>query len=152
MEKVFTKLYIKEVVATIGNYCYKRLSVEAPKPIAYSFNGHRLPPLPPLRYPYAILTSYTYSNGEKTGYNLINSRSAWTHYGQSIFPKSACLYDEYVWTENYVDWNYREDLSAVDEAQTIIIPRGALEWTNHDIPSAPSGYWMKATDPIPVYE
>lgn len=158
MKKVFTKLYIKEVVVTIGNYCYRRLSTEAPKPIAYLFNGHRLPPLPPLRYPYAIITSYTYkdsANNEKTGYRLYNTNVPWEYYGQSVHTDGACSkLDDYFWTEIYEDWQYREGFSYVDGSSIILVSRGDVEWTNHNIPNpfGIAGYFMKATDPVPVYE
>lgn len=153
MGKVFTKLYIKEVVVTIGNYCYRRLGTEAPKPIAYEFNGHRLPPLPPLRYPYAIITSYTYTeNGvDKTGYNLLNTTSPWEHYGQSVHTDTASLIDRYYWTDKYVDWQYDETTSG-GEAAIHAVSRGKVRWTNHNIPSFMQGTWMKASDPVPVYE
>lgn len=128
------------------------------KPVAYLYNGVRLPALPEwdrVKYPYAFIISYAAST-DYTNIDFIVCNNPLT-YTKSLRPidfsyyyavslhGDGCSFD--LENDEWVIWNVDVLLSANYDADKI-----QFLWSNHDILDTNDNVYLAATDPIPVYE
>ena len=127
---------------------------EEQTPVAYLYNGVRLPKLPEwdrVKYPYAILIYHEGTLfGIKNGHWLYCSNSPFVWNADTSIGNSAPT-DGYLRTAingGATEWGAVGEMSG-SSATTI---RGTAVWANHDVCNEDGTTYLPASDPIPVYE
>lgn len=124
------------------------------EPVAYLYNGVRLPKLPESKYPHAYINKYTTIDLKKRYSIIFTDKPVADHTGN--------IYCEDVY---YTQYNcYEADITngvwtlAVEDKFTDIVgsthgPVSQIIWSNYDILYADSTVVsFEASDPVPVYE
>lgn len=133
------------------------------EPVAYLYNGVRLPALPEWdreTYPYAVIVYFPSDKncklcvfGEKGYYNPAYD-SPGTAVWEVIQFQNAITrityYDYYDKDPPYFKLKSTSDSDIVSLVQTP--GREYLLWSNYDIPNEDGSLYFAASDPIPVYE
>lgn len=128
------------------------------KPVAYLYNGVRLPVLPEWdgeKYPYAFIVGLSTSTGG-INYDFVVCANPLTYttarrpdfsyyYAVSLYG-DGCTFD--LENDEWVIWDVGKLLSGNYEADKIL-----FLWSNHDIVNSADGsIYLAKSDPIPVYE
>ena len=115
------------------------------EPVAYLYNGVRLPALPEWDmevYPYAVIHDYN-------DFLVLTSKPFLTP-NESVFGDyvsiEKCSLKRYKLTDGA--WVYYDEA----EESGASVGYDNLIWSNHDIPGLDVTVYLEATDPIPVYE
>ena len=122
------------------------------EPVAYLYNGVRLPKLPEWdrgKYPYAVIALYNTSNNAGK-YELILCQNILSYDGENVVQEKENNYLCYLTDNN--TWNY---INTYDFEEVVFIGDGeqTLIWTSSEIPNSTDGsVYMAATKPAPVYE
>lgn len=117
------------------------------EPVAYLYNGVRLPKLPEWdkeTYPYAVIR---YIHNETNDYHLICLRKV-VYVGTGVaykFKGSAGVYTSTIATGTNGPWS---DLKALNVDFTV----SPAIWSNFDIIAEDGTVYLEASEPIPVYE
>lgn len=137
----------------IVSMALKALPVRKKSPIAYLYNGVRLPALPEWdreAYPYAAICS----SGINSYYLRLLRHDAYyetDRWGEFHLVSSPALTSNYLKSSGWSD--FREDSGAYisPETPSATVGVGTI-WTNFDLLNEDETVFMEATDPIPVYE
>lgn len=123
------------------------------QPIAFLYNGVRLPPLPEWDktvYPYAVI-QYAIQEPGWGGADVVRFRALkapWTTDGEYIIPGESVEQFFALYTTSRNEW--------ISISNTPISAEARIDnaiWTSHDIVNSADGsIYLEATDPIPVYE
>lgn len=119
------------------------------EPVAYLYNGVRLPKLPELdreTYPYA----YIHKLG--TAYQLFVFSQA-AHYDPSY--TEYLMFDDgvtgsyllYECADNSASWEF-----ILDDTDVACLVYTSVFWTNTDVLDTSGGVYLAASEPVPVYE
>jgi hypothetical protein len=122
------------------------------KPVAFLYNGVRLPKLPETDLPYAAM----YFASDRTGYHVCLSSSPWEYsatgdiFRSQVYPVSGswwkCGGDFSTW-ERYGGFNNTN----IGAANFGGLGADAWYWTNADIPTTDGSPFLAASEPVPVY-
>lgn len=127
------------------------ISVTKKEPVAYLYNGARLPKLPDVE-------------GYDNAYMRISSRGAVRAYLTSVplYESDGALYatadgnmlqftcyDGIAWVENTAS---KSEYSKDEYVTTATSESTPLIWTKHDLMSIDGTIYLEASEPIPVYE
>lgn len=149
------------------------IPVSKKEPIAYLYNGVRLPKLPEWdreMYPYAVIEGYVDEqfeatpNSYKKRYLFVSKEPFIVRPGSGISTKD-CLFLEPLsnvphWTVNYGEndggW-VAEDEGYLYNDRCVYDPwlsnnKNRFMWSNHDVLKTDGTIWCAAYDPIPVYD
>ena len=134
----------------------KPLPLSGGEPVAYLYNGVRLPKLPEWdkeKYPNAMITDGIHTTvtgiGVATVLNLGTFHYEWNQYGRYQFNMKDCAL--YKLIDNKWVLSYEGDRNLIlnpDEERTT----DYVLWTDTDIVSSTGSVWLAASEPIPVYE
>ena len=119
------------------------------KPVANLYNGERLPTLPGWEwnremYPYAVIT--TWNDG---GAHLVVARQPFRYSTYLLFGENA-LYVEFVYP-NASGYDFLWYVQK-DGISSGVVSGDNHTWANHDILKNNGSVYLKASDPVPVYE
>lgn len=118
-----------------------------PRPYAYLYNGHRLPPLPQWdreNYPYAfiLIPDETLPNGDYAALYVLAQPPIWDGEYVSFEPGTALrgqISGEEQWPE-------------LTPAQADGVMADYIRWSNVDISDGDGTVLLAASHPVPVYE
>lgn len=130
----------------VGRQIIGMRKVAEKEPVAYLYNGVRLPKLPEMAYPFMII-SLNHSTNEYAAYALSNEVHG-EKFGFQLYYMSAAPYDCYrVENGEWAFWFAQEDgnLNSNPKTHTIV-------WADHDIIDADGSVYLAASEPVPVYE
>lgn len=119
------------------------------EPVAYLYNGVRLPALPEWdreKYPYAVIV-FRKATEEYYLYTLSNKVHGETVIFDTYYYRSKAPYDCFhIENDSWVWWFFQEDgdLNSNPKTHTII-------WANHEIIDVDGSVFLDATEPVPVY-
>lgn len=126
------------------------------EPVAYLYNGVRLPKLPEWdkeTYPYAYIAKYSMT--EMYHFRVFASPLVFNvddATGKSIglqTPTSESIaYCCYHFEEGDADWRLVSEASTFESTDVILL----LKWANHTVYHENGTVYMAASDPVPVYE
>ena len=142
--------------------CSRPLPMRAREPVAWLYNGVRLPGLPeewnPETHPFAMVTyrgnvGYYFSVYASQNYYTSEDSNGWYYFGvKDGFPDSM-IWD--FWNE-YEGWNSDTWVFGDRDGASIRVDKTAMTdiaiWTNFDLHYADGAIYIAASDPIPVYE
>lgn len=131
----------------------------AKEPVAYLYNGVRLPKLPEWDtevYPYAVI------QGTSSQYILTPFSSPATYYDESVgafFVKSPHLISAtYRINKGDEEWSMRSEAEECRASHTNSLFYGycrnynPIVWANFDVPNAKGAPYLAKSEPVPVYE
>lgn len=115
-------------------------------PVAYLYNGVRLPGLPEFDEPYAVIVKQS-SGGYRLIVTGVKPTLSWSE--GAVRPKLNCSSVSYNW---YIDEDGQEwETGAFHTYPTLSIAITAV-WANYDMLSEDETLYLAASDPVPVYE
>ena len=118
------------------------------EPVAYLYNGVRLPPLPEWdkeAYPYAVLqgmnTSYRFNVSSLPIYTVVNDG----HEYVTVSPDAEG--DNWEFNKGYEAW--KRSIFGGGVVPIVAIP---VFWANYDVQYEDGTLYLAASEPVPVYE
>lgn len=143
--------YLNEEFLISGNLC---LDASTPipiydEPVAYSYNGVRLPKLPGSGWQYAYMCR-DLDSGVDGLYEVILSRQPLIHDVLGVLTGELGTYRNFVIQPPYSNW---EELSRDGAIRIYIFDKSHENvWCNVDILNEDGTIYLEASEPIPVYE
>ena len=135
--------------------CGKPLPFVQKEPVAYLYNGVRLPALPEwdkTTYPYALLRHFHGGNASTYWLELFSVAPAFyaDSYGIIAFRYVSQAKIQY----KLADGEWVHNWTGTTSGGSYSLEDNAIIWTNFDIKNTDSGsvYYPKSPDPVPVYE
>lgn len=110
------------------------------EPVAYLYNGVRLPKLPETELPYLVIGKLMNADGSIAGYQLFAFETAKTANVNGLVGGLG-IPDKYYVTSEMPEWHFG--------IKTQLIPP---IWANYDILNNDGELYLAASEPIPVYE
>ena len=124
------------------------------EPVAYLYNGTRLPKLPEwdkTAYPYAVLRCFLTSSYYLDCYSQKPEFYISDLSGQEILDYENQEWTQYRFYDTLADWEH--NWTGTSDSQ-VVLTTNTIIWTNFDIKNKDNEgvYFPKSPDPVPVYE
>lgn len=120
------------------------------EPVAYLYNGVRLPAIPEYdkaAYPYSVITYSGTTN--KNAILCVSDKSPTMDDNGKLVHANYSKYVKYYWANGSEEW--ADNGSGVTTTGTLW-PGNSSFWTNTDILNADGSVYLEASEPVPVYE
>ena len=114
------------------------------EPVAYLYNGVRLPKLPESEYKYVLIQQLN----SRWFQAFATKEKPYVSDKYLYFPSESMLWDNYY----AFDYTYTDDWGAIEGASAGLNQvASSFIWSNTDILNTDGTVYLSASDPIPVY-